>query len=141
MQVFGPNDWYKKLNTPQYHPESLFEQDYANACFSAKGILNFLRPQNIMEQSHNMRTFEVPAYGGLLISNRTEEQLQYFEDEKEVIYFDDINELYDKLTFYKKNNGLLERIKTNGKNRSIKSGYSYSNRSLLMIQFITNYLD
>ncbi|WP_421944663.1 CgeB family protein [Pedobacter sp.] len=144
LQVFGSNIWNKKLRRLKnisYHNEPLYAQDYANACLSASGILNFLRPQNIIEQSHNMRTFEVPGYNGLLISERTEEQLDFFEEDKEAIYFDSIEELKDKLQFYKVHEGLVSKIKANGNDRSIKSGYGYQNRTKLMNSYINKYLE
>jgi len=132
LQVFGPDIWNRKLeelNSIKYHDEPLYTQDYANACLSAKGVLNFLRPQNIIEQSHNMRTFEVPGYNGLLISERTEEQLNFFEEDKEAIYFDHIEELKDKLNYLGKNSSKIETIKINAFNRAKKSDYSYAERS------------
>ncbi|WP_231427107.1 glycosyltransferase [Pedobacter sp. Leaf250] len=144
LQVFGPTVWNRKLmrlKNIKYHDKLLYTQDYADACLSARGILNFLRPQNIIEQSHNMRTFEVPGYSGLLISERTEEQLGFFEEDKEAIYFDSIEELKDKLQFYKVHEGLVSKIKANGNYRSIKSGYGYQNRTKLMISYINKYLE
>jgi len=88
-----------------------------------------------------MRTFEVPGYNGLLISERTEEQLFFFEEDKEAIYFDSIEELKDKLQFYKAHGSLVSKIKANGNNRSIKSGYAYQNRTKLMISYINKYLE
>ncbi len=47
--------------------------------YSAPKInINILRKQNI--PAHNMRTFEVPACGGFMLSTRTEEQKEFFED-------------------------------------------------------------
>jgi len=144
VQVFGPNVWSKKLRSLKninYHYEPLYGQDYANACLSANGVLNFLRPQNIIEQSHNMRTFEVPAFHGLLISERTDEQLNFFEEDKEAIYFNTIDELKDKLRFYNTHQNLISKIKANAATRSITSGYDYQSRVKLMINYINQYLE
>jgi len=51
VQVFGPDIWNKKLKSLKninYYNEPLYAQDYVNACYSATGVLNFLRPQNII---------------------------------------------------------------------------------------------
>lgn len=131
LNIFGPKNWAGKLNrlrNIQYQDTSLFEQEYADACFNASGIINFLRPQNIVEQSHNMRTFEVPGYGGLIFSERTEEQMSFFEENKEAIYFDNIIELKDKISFYLNHKNAISTIKKNALKRSITSNYTYKNR-------------
>lgn len=143
LQVFGPNVWNRKLmrlKNIKYHNEQLYTQDYANACLSASGILNFLRPQNIIEQSHNMRTFEVPGYNGLLISERTEEQLSFFEEDKEAIYFDSIEELKDKLNYLSKVPSKIEKLKMNAFSRATKSDYSYAERSKKLSCILSQYV-
>ena len=143
LNIFGPNNWASKLSElPQmnYHETSLYDQNYAEACLNAYGIINFLRPQNLIEQSHNMRTFEVPGYGGLLFSERTDEQLFFFEEDKEAIYFDRVEELNEKLIYYKKSPQKIQILKANALKRAISSGYSYSNRSEQLDGYLKKYL-
>ncbi len=143
LQIFGPSNWGKKINKfgkLKYNSEPLYEQEYANACLNAAGILNFLRPQNITEQSHNMRTFEVPGYGGLLIAERTTEQLDFFEEDKEAIYFDDIIELNDKLKYLKDNQKTILKLKKNAFTRSLNSGYDYNSRTKQFIDHLEKYI-
>jgi len=144
LQVYGPEIWAKKLKFKKqikYHSKPLYEQNYADACLNAGGVLNFLRPQNILEQSHNMRTFEVPGYSGLLISERTEEQLSFFEEDKEAVYFSNIEELKQKLKYYASNRSSIAKIKDNALKRSVKSNYSYKHRAELLTTFISNQID
>ena len=134
IEVYGENKWVektKKLNNSNLFitGKPLFNYDYVSYCGKSMGIFNFLRAQNLIEQSHNMRTFEVPGYGGVLIANRTEEQLSFFEEDKEAIYFNDIYELKDKLNFLIKHPEQLSLIKINAYKRASNSNYSYLYRS------------
>ena len=53
--------------------------------------LNILRDQN--ENSHNMKTFEIPAMGGLMITKRTKEQKNFFPENEACLMYQDLNEL------------------------------------------------
>src|SRR5262249_27302557 len=86
LDIYGNSKWksrniFRPRVARAYRQRSLYGDDYTTAIQSAKGIINLLRDQNMLEASHNMRTFEVPGYGGLLISQRTDEQLQFFEED------------------------------------------------------------
>ena len=134
LDIYGNLKWRtRNLLRPYvrtaYKNKPLFGSDYAKAAVSSTGIINLLRKQNIAEESHNMRTFEVPGYRGLLISQRTKEQLEYFEEDKEAIYFDTMDELNDKLRYLCNNNAAVERIKQAGYERALQSNYSYDERS------------
>jgi spore maturation protein CgeB len=146
LNIYGDESWNnhsgkkndKIINSYQGKP--LYNDEYKAAIQNASGIFNFLRPQNIEEGSHNMRTFEVPGYGGLLISNRTEEQKGFFEEDKEAIYFEGSEELNDKLQFLDGNKTVVEKIKRAARRRSENSGYGYSFRSRQLFDVIRNYL-
>ncbi|MBS1557209.1 MAG: glycosyltransferase [Bacteroidetes bacterium] len=91
--------------------------------------LNLMRPHN--PDSHNMRTFEVPGVGGIMLAPDTLEHRTFFEEGKEVFLFNDVNECVDKI------NSLLRltvsqanEIRKNARARSIASGYTYRDRSL-----------
>ena len=144
VQIFGDRKWSKldRMFTGELKimNKPLFNKAYASYCQSSLGILNFLRPQNILEQSHNMRTFEVPGYGGLLIANRTDEQLSFFEEDKEAVYFENMEELNDKLAFLLKNRSVVEKIKNNAINRSLKGNYSYANRAQSLNEIFNEYV-
>ena len=145
LEIYGDDKWATRNITRPYIREvfknkSLFNEEIVNAIGAAKGIINLLRPQNIIEDSHNMRTFEVPAYGGLLIAQRTTEQEAFFEEDKEIVFFDSPEELRDKLLYVKNNPSVVNTIKSNARNRSIRSGYSYNDRSREMIDIIKKFI-
>lgn len=133
IEVYGDEKWEKKLKPDATSSlavtgELLFNNHYANYCNASLGVFNFLRPHNINESSHNMRTFEVPGYGGLLIANRTAEQSAFFEEDKEAVYFDSIDELKDKINFLKYNEHLVQQLKKAAYSRCVRSKYSYKDR-------------
>lgn len=60
-----------------------------------------------------MKTFEIPACGGFMLTNRTEEQEEFFKDKFECIYYDCVEDLKEKIYFYIKNNSERRRIVAN----------------------------
>lgn len=145
IDVYGSGNWAKHLKINETAAMKVFDkeiylEDYASVCTNSIGIINFLRKQNLNEQSHNMRTFEVPGYGGLLISERTQQQLFFFEEDKEAIYFSSNEELNDKLNFIEKNTEVAYKIKTAAYERVMKSNYSYTSRAKEMFTFTKKYV-
>ena len=55
--------------------------------------INIFRPHNI--NSHNMRTFEIPACGGIQIAPFSRENEIFFENKKEIFLYKDEEELVD----------------------------------------------
>lgn len=51
----------------------------------------------------NCRLFEVAGAGGFQICDRKSEINEYFEEDKEIVFFDNINELILKINYYLKN--------------------------------------
>jgi spore maturation protein CgeB len=145
LNIYGDGKWTtrgqkSKTVTSAYRGGPLYDARYIEAIQNASGVINLLRRQNIEEGSHNMRTFEVPGYGGLLIANRTAEQVAFFEEDKEAIFFGTVEELNDKLNFMGRNPEIVSRIKEAARVRSETSGYSYNNRSRQLLEKISEHL-
>ena len=141
LAIYGDDAWHTRNWKRPYiqkafRHKKLYDDDYSFAVRSSKGVINLLRKQNMEEDSHNMRTFEVPGYGGLLITQRTTEQMEYFEENKEAVFFDSTEELNDKLLFLRNHTSVAEQIKTNAFKRSVNSGYSYDERSKQLLTVI-----
>jgi spore maturation protein CgeB len=145
IDIYGDSKWRSRnrnnvIGKKYYKGQPLYNADYKKAIQYSNGVFNLLRRQNIEEQSHNMRTFEVPGYGGVLIANRTEEQVSFFEDIKEAIYFESMDELKDKLSYLRKHPRKIEEIKSAALERSKRSNYSYIDRSNEIYRIIENHL-
>lgn len=65
------------------------------------------------------RSFHIPAAGGFMLHQRTEEIKQYFEEDKEIACFESEDELADKVTYYLNKESERERMRVNGHKRAI----------------------
>jgi spore maturation protein CgeB len=94
--------------------------------YSASTIaLNFVRAQN--GQAHNMRTFEAPACGIMLLATRTEEQVQLLGDGQGAVFFSSIDELRERATYYLANPNKLAAVAEAGAAR-LAHGHTYTDR-------------
>lgn len=80
--------------------KAVYRVELSKICSASEIVLNFIRPQN--GDSFNMRNFEILACKGFLLNQRTDEKLEFFEENKEIWIFDDADELKTKI-FYSLN--------------------------------------
>jgi spore maturation protein CgeB len=93
--------------------------------------LNLMRPHN--PDSHNMRTFEIPGVGGIMLAPLTKEHALFFEADKEVFFYNDLREAVGKARqLITMSDREAEEIRAAARKRSLKSGYSYRDRSTLV---------
>ena len=90
---------------------------------NSKINLNVLRTQN--KGSHNMRTFDIPACGGFMLHEYSDEVVDFFEPGKEMDTFKSAEECLDKIQYYLKNESVREKIALNGYNKVINSDFNY----------------
>lgn len=83
------------------------------------------------------RTFQIPASGGFLLHERTEEVLEYYEEGKEIACFDSIEELVEKIQYYLDNEEERNLIANAGYERCIKEN-SLTNRAQVIISKFEN---
>lgn len=98
--------------------------------------LNFLRPHNV--NSHNMRTFEAPASGAIMLAEDTVEHREFFRPGHEAFYFSSDEELIAQARH------LLSlspedatAIRTSARQRSVEQPFSYHERAALARQHFT----
>lgn len=99
-------------------------EDMKKAIAGSKMVFNLIRAEHCA--LHSMKTFELAACGGCVISNRTPEQEKYFTDGKDIIFFDNKEELLNKINYYFKHEEERDKIIKNAL-ETIKQ-HSYSNR-------------
>ncbi|MEQ9667665.1 MAG: glycosyltransferase [Coleofasciculus sp. G2-EDA-02] len=85
---------------------------------SARIGLNILRPQN--EMGHNIRTFEIPATETLMLSERSQELLKLFKEDREAIYFSSPDELNQKVEYLLQNPNLIQSIAEAGYKKALR---------------------
>ena len=100
--------------------------------------LNLMRVHN--EDSHNMRTFEIPAIGGIMLAPDTLEHRSFFT-EGEAFFFSDLESCISKITFLmSKSDEEAAAIREAARSRSIRSGYSYRDRAQQLVREMENIL-
>lgn len=75
----------------------------------------------------NLRSFDITACGGFMLTNRQSELEDYFTDGTEVAVYDSIYDFVDKLDYYLSHEDERAKIALAGKNRCIES-HSMSHR-------------
>jgi spore maturation protein CgeB len=97
--------------------------------------LNLMRIHN--ENSHNMRTFEVPAIGGIMLAPDTKEHRMFFEEGKEIFLFSGVKDcaahIHELLAL---SPGVAEGIRSQARRRSLTAGYSYEERTAQALEQI-----
>ncbi|HVM99024.1 MAG TPA: glycosyltransferase [Caulobacteraceae bacterium] len=104
----------------------VYADDYARALTGARIGVGFLR--QVCPDQHTTRTFEIPACGSLLLADRTDDHLGFFEEGREAEFFDGEEELIDKARFYAAHETERARVAAAGRERCEKSGYAYVER-------------
>jgi spore maturation protein CgeB len=128
LSVFGNH--YPSIPNVSLHPP-VYDQSYFDLFRKSKVNINILRKQN--KGSNNMRTFEIPAAGGFMLHEHSEEVMEIFRPEQEAVYFSSVEELVDKSVFYLKNDTNREAIAVRGFEKARK-GHSYQNRMKKILQ-------
>lgn len=99
--------------------------DMAKVCGCSSIVFNLVRAEHGCLSS--MKTFELPACGAFVISNRTDEQLEYFEEDRCAVYFSTAQELLEKVRFYLQHQELREKIAASAY-AEVSNRHTYSHR-------------
>jgi len=147
-EEFKLNVWgggWPKMNRPAYwcnwhrwrqlkaciRGQELWCVNMGKAIQANKVCLGLLNHAN--RDLHTSRSFEIPACGGFMLGERTGEHQQYFEEDKEAVYFSSFEELMDKARFYIAHDDQRRRIAEAGYQRCLRSPYRYVDRALFAI--------
>jgi spore maturation protein CgeB len=80
------------------------------------------------------RTYEIPACGGFMLHERSEEVLELFEEGKEVVCFSSTEELAKKIEYYLAHPNERRAIAHAGRARCVPA-YSYDNRMMEIVKW------
>lgn len=95
--------------------------------------LNLMRIHN--EHSHNMRSFEVPGIGGIMLAPDTPEHRDFFTDGEEVFLYSDVQSCLQKARLLlNMTRTEANQVRERARRRSVGSGYSYRDRAGFVLE-------
>lgn len=139
VDVYGPNwpRYFKPSSKLKIFP-AVFNDEFAQTASRYRVQLNLFRPHN--ESSHNMRSFEMPGIGCIMLAPASQEHNRFFEEDKEIFCFDTPRQM---VTAAKKILSLPYEqalgIRKNALSRSHKSQYDYRSRASQLLTNLTNF--
>ena len=83
----------------------------------------------INKDVYTRRNFEIPAAGTIVVSEYTKELAELFEADKEIIMFNDKNEMVNKVKYFLNNDYLLSQLTKNAFNKIISAKHSEIDRA------------
>ena len=106
--------------------EMLDGLDYTRAINATRINLGFLR--KAYRDLQTTRSIEIPASGGFLLAERTDEHRRLFREGEEAEFFADFDELLEKARHYLAHEEERRRIAAAGRERCLRDGYSNRHR-------------
>jgi spore maturation protein CgeB len=128
IDVYG-HGWEKHIQHPKIKClPAVFGDDFWKTLYRYRVQLNLMRPHN--PASHNMRSFEIPAVGGIGLYPNTIDHLEYFQ-EKGIAYtysnLDECKLMCAKLLAMNKTES--DYFRKRAREQSVQLGYSYASRT------------
>lgn len=87
---------------------------------ASKIVLAFVRGHN--KETLACRTFEIPAYGGFMLHERTSKTGEFLKEGEEADFFSDYNELKKKIDYYLAHEEARKAIAVRGTRRVVEGG-------------------
>ena len=125
VRVWGDKEWLKYDNYSTnltITRGGLYSEDYAKSFSAIKICLCFLKKK--AHDGQTARSIEIPACGGFMLAERTEEHKALFKEDKEAVYFSSNEELLEKCRYYLNHDDERKLIAAAGRQRCIDSDYS-----------------
>jgi hypothetical protein len=116
---------------PHHRGPAAMGEEYVKVLCGMEIALNFLRREN--RDTHTTRSYEIPACGVFMLADRTPKHLELFEEGTEAEFFESDEELLDKIRRYLKEPERRRRVASAGRDRCLRSGYSYPERMRRMV--------
>jgi spore maturation protein CgeB len=109
FQIFGDDKWKELLHNAKIQPASHYETNTPKVYHHSFINLNLSSQQ--LENTVSMRPFDVPAAGGFLLTDWKESLADLFDVQKEIAAFHSIEEMNDKIAYFRKNPTEREKIR------------------------------
>lgn len=139
IDVFG-DGWNKFVSHPNIiSHNSVYDNSLWDTLRKYRVQLNIMRIHNL--DSHNMRTFEIPAVGGIQLAPDTKDHHVYFTPEVDIFLYkntaDCLRVINDICHMSKRS---AAAFRSSARERSLHSGYSYKDRTNYVVSEIANSL-
>jgi len=108
------------------------EMDFPKVVNSSSISLNFFRKEN--RDTLNPRAFELPACGAFVLSQRSEELMEYFDEGREIVTFASREELQAKARYYLSHDREREKIAAAGLKKVIAGGHTILKRVKALLE-------
>jgi spore maturation protein CgeB len=131
LSIYGANGWERYHFLRPYIRGVVWGRDFRLALSGARIALNFIRHTN--RDDHSERAFQIAACGTFMLSERTDEQVELFAENREAAYFGSAEELSDKVGYYLQHDSEREAIAAAGHRRVLADGHTCKNRLLQIL--------
>lgn len=129
VDVYG-NAWEQfaqHANITTYR--AVYGNDFWKTLHKYRVQLNLMRPHN--PNSHNMRSFEVPAVGGIGLFPETPDHTDYFEKGREIFLYRNVKECKEMAEqILCMPQVKASEVRRAAREKSLNAGYSYKHRAL-----------
>lgn len=135
VDVYG-HDWertaLKKLERVQIY-DAVYGKEFWKKLRQYRVQINIFRKHNV--GSHNMRSFEIPAVGGIQLAPYNEEQSVFFSEGKEIFFYRNEKDILEKVKEILSTSIVnMEVYRKAARKRSLQSGYSYRDRAAIVYE-------
>ena len=141
VRVFG-NGWDSwRDRHPHLHVEGrpIGGEDYVRAICATDVNLGFLRRAN--DDRHTDRSVEIPACGGFMLAERSEEHRQLFREDLEAAYFSNDDELVVQVCRWLAEPERRRMVARAGRERCVSSGYDHPSAVLRVLECALSLVD
>ncbi len=118
--------WNRYPALRKYYRGFALGREFRLAVGGAKIVFNLIRRAN--RDDHVMRTFEIPACGGFMLTDKTDAQCSFLAEDKEASYFSSGEEMVDKIRYYLNHDTERQRIAEAGYRRITGGKNTYGDR-------------
>ena len=123
LAIWG-NGWPAKWKSQAHRLHApVFAEALARIHAGADVSLNVLNAESL--DGHNMRTFEVPASGGVMLARYTAAQAEFFPENEAAAYYRSAEELDAKIDWLLGDAALRERIRRNAVRLAAQQTYDH----------------
>ncbi len=126
--------WNRSLSLRPYWRGLALGRDFRMALGGTKIAINLVRRTN--RDGHVMRSFEIPACGGFMLAERTDEHLELFSEGEEAAYFGSPEEMIDMIRYYLGHESERQRIKDAGRRKVTSGKHAYADRLIEIVHAV-----